>query len=57
MDDRDEMLQRLKGKLRATPLSTPAVEMIQPEIRSVAQYAAMSSMRAGFLVDETEQEF
>jgi len=50
------MLQRLKGKLRETPLGAPAVETIQPEIRSVAQYAAMSSMRAGFLVDEPEKE-
>jgi len=50
----DEMLRRLKNKLGQVPLGAPSVETIQPEIRSVAQYAMLPSMRAGFRLDEPE---
>lgn len=56
MDQREALLQRLKGKLRDTPLGEPAVETIQPEIRSVSQYAMLPSMRAGFRLDEPEDD-
>jgi hypothetical protein len=50
--ERDELLGRLKGKLREVSFDDPAVETVQPEIRSAAQYALMPSMRAGFRIDE-----
>ncbi|MCZ4519388.1 hypothetical protein O4220_12765 [Rhodococcus ruber] len=53
-NDRDALLKRLKGKLRETPLGDPAVETIQPEIRSVSQYAMLPSMRAGFRLDDAD---
>lgn len=50
--ERDELLGRLKSKLRETSFDAPAVETVQPEIRSAAQYAMMPSMRAGFRIDD-----
>lgn len=50
------MLRRLKSRLRHAPLDTPAVETIQPEIRTASQYVMLPSMRAGFRLDEDEEE-
>lgn len=52
----DKMLGRLKDRLRAAPLDTPAVETVQPEIRTASQYAMLPSMRAGFRLDDTGEE-
>ncbi|MEY9990306.1 hypothetical protein ABIE67_002338 [Streptomyces sp. V4I8] len=50
--EREELLGRLKSRLRETSFDAPAVETVQPEIRSAAQYALMPSMRAGFRIDD-----
>lgn len=52
---RDELLARLKNRLRETSFEAPAVETVQPEIRSAAQYALLPSMRAGFRIDDEDR--
>lgn len=46
-----DMRARLKQRLREAPLDTPAVEAVQPEIRTAAQYL-LPSMRTGLRLDE-----
>lgn len=53
--DRDQVVSRLKSRLRAADFDAPLVETVQPEIRSVAQYALMPSMRADFRIDDEAQ--
>lgn len=53
--DRDQVVSRLKSRLRSADFDAPLVETIQPEIRSAAQYALMPSMRAGFRIDDEAQ--
>lgn len=48
----EELVARLKRQLRETKFDAPAVETVQPEIRTAAQYAAKASMRSGFLLDD-----
>ncbi|MEU4221376.1 hypothetical protein [Actinoplanes sp. NPDC026623] len=53
--DKKELRDRLKLKLAESPLDEPAVETVQPEIRTASQYAMLPSMRAGFRLDEPEE--
>ena len=49
------MRSRLKKALRSVPVDDPAVETVQPEIRTAAQYQ-LPSMRDGFRFDEPSEE-
>ncbi|MGW0811308.1 hypothetical protein [Nonomuraea sp. NPDC002799] len=51
MMENSNMIALLKQKLHAAPFDEPAVEAVQPEIRTAAQYM-LPSMRSGFRLDE-----
>ncbi|MEU0037577.1 hypothetical protein [Streptomyces sp. NPDC006333] len=53
--ENNDMRSRLKDALRGVPVDAPAVETVQPEIRTAAQYH-LPSMREGFRFDEPSEE-
>jgi len=53
--EKNDMRSQLKDALRGVPVDAPAVETVEPEIRTAAQYQ-LPSMRDGFRFDEANEE-
>jgi phage FluMu gp28-like protein len=53
-DKRGDLVSDLKAKLQQTPMAIPDVETVEPEIRTVAQYALLPSMKSGFSLDKDD---
>lgn len=56
MTEDEKRLTELKEKLSHIPLSAPAVETVQPEIRTGTQYAMLPSMSAGIQLEPGNEE-
>jgi len=54
MNIKKDNLTELKAALQLTPLATPDIETVEPEIRSGAQYAKRPSMITGLKLNESD---